>query len=210
MRTCTICGSQPLTNSSPDISKVIRMIQSVRIFLGGSKIAPDPKVVTDFEAELAKARQLAEARLKKNPADHDALLARVLATVLEAYYKALIQKQYRQALTEIAKSQGESMELLKVCADCYDGYLATGLKITCSAKSLPPSAGCYDGRAAQTNKQVGINELTIVADKGHYLKPYAMVLLAIIALRDNQKPEARSYLAELSEEFPKVAYFVKS
>jgi hypothetical protein len=187
MRTCTISSSQPLTKSSPryqqsypddpigpvsnaaaylfyefDRLKILRsdFFANNKKFLGGSKIAPDPKVVTDFEAELAKARQLAEARLKKNPADHDALLARVLAAVLEAYYKALIQKQYRQALTEIAKSQGESMELLKVCADCYEGYLATGLKITCSAKSRPPSAGCYDGRAAQTNKQVGINELT--------------------------------------------------
>jgi hypothetical protein len=176
-------------------------------FVRGSKIAPDPKVVTDFEAELAKARQLAEARLKKNPADQDALLARVMATALDAYYKALIQKQYRQALTEIEQSQGESLDLLKVCADCYDGYLAMGSENYMLSQKPSPERWLLRRTGAQTDKQVGINELTIVADKGHYLKPYAKVLLAIAALRDNKKQEARSYLAELSEEFPQNDLF---
>jgi hypothetical protein len=170
-------------------------------FLGGSKIAPDAKVVTDFEAELAKARQLDEARLKKNPADQDALLARVMATALDAYYKALIQKQYRQALTEIKQSQGQSLKLLKVCADCYDGYLAAGFENYLLSQKPAPERWLLRRTGAQTDKQIGIHELKIVADKGHYLKPYAKVLLAIAALRANKKQEAR-YLAELSEEFP--------
>jgi hypothetical protein len=176
-------------------------------FLGGGKIAPDLKVVTDFEAELAKCRQLAEARLKNNPADHDALLARVLATALDAYYKALIQKQYRQALTEIEQSQGESQELLRVCADCYDGYLAAGFENYLLSQKPAPERWMLRRTGAQTNKQIGINELKIVANKGHYLKPYAKVLLAIAALRDNKKQKARSYLAELSEEFPQNDLF---
>ena len=176
-------------------------------FLGGSKIAPDPKVVTDFEAELAKARQLDEARLKKNPADHDAVLARVLTTALDAHYKALIQKRYQQALREIEQSQGESLELFKVCADCYDGYLATGFENYLLSQKPGPERWLLRRTGAQTNKQIGIHELKIVADKGHYLKPYAKVLLAIVALRDNKKQEARSYLAELSEEFPQNDLF---
>ena len=145
-------------------------------FLGGRKIAPDPMVVTEFEAELAKARQLAAAGLKKNPADHDALLARVLATVLDAYSKALIQKQYRQALTEIEQSQGESLELLEVCADCYDGYLAAGFENYLLSQKPAPERWMLRRTGAQTDKQVGLNDLTIVAEKGHYLKPYAKLL----------------------------------
>jgi hypothetical protein len=176
-------------------------------FLGGSKIAPDPKVVIVFEAELVKARQLAEARLKKNPADQDALLAGVMATALDSYYKALIQKQYRKALTEIEQSQGESLELLKACADCYDGYLAAGFENYLLSQKPAPERWMLRRTGAQTNKQIGINELRIVADKGRYLKPYAKVLLAIAALRDHKKQEARSYLAELSEEFPQNDLF---
>jgi hypothetical protein len=177
-------------------------IANNKSFLAGSKIAPDPKVVTDFDADLAKALQLAKARLKKNPADHDALLGLVLATALDAHYKALIQKRYRQALREIEQSQGESLELLKICADCYDGYLATGFENYLLSQKPGPERWLLRRTGAQTNKQIGIHELKIVADKGHYLKPYAKVLLAIVALRDNKKQEARSYLAELSEEFP--------
>ena len=205
----------PVSNAAADLFcefdrlKILRsdFYADNKKFLGGSKIAPDPKVVTDFEAELAKARQLDEARLKKNPADQDALLARVMATALDADYKALIQKQYRQALTEIKQSQGESVELLKVCADCYDGYLAAGYENYLLSQKPASERWLLRLTGAQTDKQVGINELTIVADKGHYLKPYAKVLLAIAALRDNKKQEARSYLAELSEEFPQNDLF---
>jgi hypothetical protein len=205
----------PISNAAADLFyefdrlKILRsdFFADNKKFLGGSKIAPDPEVVTDFEAELAKARQLDEARLKKNPADQDALLAQVMAAALDAYYKALIQKQYRQALTEIEQSQGESLELLKVCVDCYDGYLAAGFENYLLSQKPAPERWLLRCTGAQTDKQIGINELKIVADKGHYLKPYAKVLLAIAALRDNKKQEARSYLAELSEEFPRNDLF---
>jgi hypothetical protein len=205
----------PVSNAAADLFyefERLKILQSDffagnKKLLGGRKIAPDPKVVTNFEAELAKARRLDEARLKKNPADHDALLARVLTTALDAYYKALIQKQYRQALTEIEQSQGESLELLKVCADCYDGYLAAGFENYVLSQEPAPERWLLRRTGAQTGKQIGINELKIVADKGRYLKPYAKVLLAIAALRDNKKQEARSYLAELSEEFPQNDLF---
>jgi hypothetical protein len=178
-----------------------------KTFLGGSRIAPDPKVVDDFHTELAKARQLAEVRLKKEPADHDALFARVLATTLDAYYEALIQKQYREALRKIKQSQGESLELLKVCVDCYDAYLATGFENYLLSQKPAPERWLLRRTGAQTNKQVGIHDLEIVAAKGHYLRPSAKVLLAIAALRDKKKQEARSYLTELSQEFPQNDLF---
>jgi hypothetical protein len=205
----------PVSNAAADLFYEFDRLKILRSeffadnqrFLGGSTIAPDPKVVTDFEAELATARQLDEARLKKNPADQDALLARVMATALDADYKALIQKQYRQALTEIKQSQGESLKLLKVCADCYDGYLAAGFENYLLSQKPASERWLLRLTGAQTDKQIGMNELKIVADKGHYLKPYAKVLLAIAALRDNKKQEAESYLAELSEEFPQNDLF---
>lgn len=176
-------------------------------FLGGGKLQPDPKVQADFQAELTKARGLASARLQKNSADHDALLARVLATALDADYKALILKQYWQALNEIKESQNESEELLKVCADCYDGYLASGIENYLLSQRPAPERWLLQLTGAQTNKQVGMTQLRIVADKGHYLKPYAKILLAIAALRDNNRKEAKSYLVELSEKFPRNNLF---
>jgi hypothetical protein len=60
---------------------------------------------------------------------------------------------------------------------------------------------------AQTDKQTGLDRLRLVADKGHYLKPYAKVLLAIAALRDDRKQDAKELIAYLAREFPRNDLF---
>lgn len=176
-------------------------------FLGGSKLQPDPQVEAEFERELAKAKTLSQAKLRKNPSDHDALLARVLVTALDADYKALIQKQYWPALNEIKESQAEADQLIKVCADCYDAYLATGFENYLLSQKPPAERWLLRLTGAQTDKQIGVKYLLLVADHGHYLKPYAKVLLAIAALRNNDKKQAKTYLAELAEKFPRNDLF---
>jgi hypothetical protein len=46
-----------------------------------------------------------------------------------------------------------------------------------------------------------------VAEKGRYLKPYAKILLANAALRDDKRPEAVRLLKELAAQFPGNALF---
>jgi predicted Zn-dependent protease len=55
---------------------------------------------------------------------------------------------------------------------------------------------------AQTDKETGIKNLRVVAEKGHYLAPYAKLLLAIASLRDNDRARARTLLNELSHRYP--------
>ena len=57
------------------------------------------------------------------------------------------------------------------------------------------------------DKQAGISELQLTADKGHYLAPFARILLAIAYVRDKDKPRARQLLASLREEFPENPLF---
>ncbi len=176
-------------------------------FLGGKKLQPDPVVRRNFEADLNKARELIAAKLKKEPGNHDALLARVIATALHADYEALIDKQYWEALNEIKQSEAEAEALLKVCSTCYDAYLASGVENYLLSQKPTPERWLLKLTGAQTDKKAGLDKLRIVADKGHYLKPYAKVLLAIAALRDNNKGEAKQLLAELSEKFPQNDLF---
>ena len=42
----------------------------------------------------------------------------------------------------------------------------------------------------------------MTADKGHYLLPYARLLLAVAALRDNDRIRARALLQDLADNFP--------
>jgi hypothetical protein len=55
---------------------------------------------------------------------------------------------------------------------------------------------------AQTDRERGIQNLTLTAEKGNYLNPYARLLLAVAALRSKDRQRAHDILAKLSSEFP--------
>ena len=61
---------------------------------------------------------------------------------------------------------------------------------------------------SQTDKDAGIQRLRITADKGHYLAPFARLLLAVAALRDKDRQTARVLLAGLAKEFPNNQLYV--
>ena len=55
---------------------------------------------------------------------------------------------------------------------------------------------------AETDKQNGLEKLRLTAEHGHYLMPYARLLLAVAALRDGDRHKARELLAWLATEYP--------
>ena len=52
------------------------------------------------------------------------------------------------------------------------------------------------------DRELGIQSLGITAEKGHYLKPYARLLLAVDALRHKDSGQAREILRDLARQFP--------
>jgi len=175
--------------------------------LGSKRVAPDPKVKAALEEALEKATRLADAKLRTSPGDHNALMAKVIGAALHADYEALIEKQYWQALIDIKAAHVNARELLKTCPDCYDAHLAAGVENYLLSQKMAPARWLLRMTGAQTDKQTGLGELRIVAEKGRYLKPFAQVLLAIAALRDNKKQEAKSLLSELAAKYPQNDLF---
>ncbi|HEV2314579.1 MAG TPA: hypothetical protein VGR94_04680 [Candidatus Acidoferrales bacterium] len=57
------------------------------------------------------------------------------------------------------------------------------------------------------DKKLGIQQLQIAADHGHYLRPFAKILLAMAALREKKTEVARAQLSELVAEFPENPLF---
>ena len=62
---------------------------------------------------------------------------------------------------------------------------------------------------AQTDREVGVERLTLTAEKGHYLKPYARLLLAVDALRRKDTSKAREILTALTQQFPHNRLYVE-
>ena len=55
---------------------------------------------------------------------------------------------------------------------------------------------------AQVDRERGIQNLRLTADKGQYLRPYARMLLAVAAMRNKDWTQARDLLTGLVREFP--------
>lgn len=164
---------------------------------------PSPEVKQKFEQALAQSKSLSEERLKRSPDDKSALFASVLSLGLQADYTALIEKRNLAALHEIKQATQTAEELLKLCPSCYDAYIAEGIENY--LLSLKPAAVRWllNVGGAQTDRAIGIEKLKLTATKGHFLQPYAELLLAVAALRDGNTGEARRLLADLSTRFPR-------
>ena len=61
----------------------------------------------------------------------------------------------------------------------------------------------------QGSKAEAIKNLTLVAQKGRYLRPFAKVLLAVIHLREKRPLDAEILLGELNREYPENPLFRK-
>lgn len=164
--------------------------------------SPDPVTQAAFESELQKAELMADQNLSHLPGDHRALFAKVLAGGLRGDYTALIEKRNRAALSSMKLSRTMAERLLAEDPSCYDAYLAVGVENYLLGTNPAPVRWILHLTGAQTDKVDGITKLQLTAEKGHYLAPFARLLLAVAALRDHNRPKARDLLNGLAQEFP--------
>ena len=165
--------------------------------------APDAATKAGFNRDLTRTQQLAQARLARKPGDTDALLAEVLAAGLQGDYLALVERRDLAGLQSIQRGRRLAQQLLQEHPHCYDAYLAIGAENYLLGIKAAPVRWLLELSGAQTDKQTGIRDLRLVAEKGQYLAPYARLLLAIAALRDHDHSTARRLLAGLAQQFPR-------
>lgn len=176
-------------------------------FIKAKKLTPDPHIKSGFQEDLQQAKRLADAILARTPDDETALFATVLRLALQADYTALVEKRYWPSLTEIKEARRYAGELLSKHPDCYDAYLAIGVENYLLSLRPAPERWFLQMTGSEADRQKGIQSLRITAEKGHYLKAYAQVLLAIAALRDKNTDEAKRLLARLAQQYPKNDLF---
>ena len=177
-------------------------------FENRGKVSPDPAVKARFESELAKSDATANKILAQNPDDKDALFAQVMANGLRGDYTALIEKRNLASLSYMKASRTIAQKLLTIDPTCYDAYLAVGVENYLLGINSAPVRWMLRMTGAETDKTEGLQRLQLAADKGHYLAPFARLLLAVAALRDKDKQTARTLLAGLAKEFPSNQLYV--
>jgi hypothetical protein len=171
-------------------------------FSSRAKLSPDPVIRGQFEAALDHAQSLAHTRLNKDGKDRDALFALTLASGLHADYAALIEKKNLASLHYTKEASVWAQQLLAVCNDCSDVLVATGFSKYIIGSMTAPVRWLLRMGGLSGDKQAGIADLQTTSDHGHYLAPFARILLAIAYVRDKDKPRALQLLTSLRAQFP--------
>jgi hypothetical protein len=171
-------------------------------FVGRPKLSADPAVREQFQAAIARAENLAHAKLAKDSKDRNALFALTLSSGLQADYAALIEKRNLASLRYTKEASASAQQLLDVCHDCYDALLATGFTKYIIGSMAAPVRWILRLGGLRADKEGGMADLQATAEHGHYLAPFARILLAIAYVREKDKARALQLLAGLQHEFP--------
>jgi hypothetical protein len=175
--------------------------------LVGADGSPDPARCTAFLAANRRAREMAQQRLKSNSRDAAALLVLTIADGMEADYDALLAKRQIASVSLIRKAEEEGTRLLALDPNAGDAYVALGAGnyIIGSMPAYKRAFLWFGG--VHGDRQRGLQQMEEAASRGHYLKPFAKVLLALAYEREHRVDRARALLADLTHEFPENPLF---
>lgn len=178
-------------------------------FVDRPKLTADPELHQKFQAAINRAEKLAHARLAKDPRDRDALFAMTLASGLQADYASLIEKRNFASVRFTKDATIDAERLLAVCPDCYDALLATGFSKYIVGNLIAPLRWILRMGGLPADKKGGLADLQTTAEHGHYLAPFARILLAIAYVREKDKPRAIQLLTGLQHDFPGNPLFAR-
>jgi hypothetical protein len=173
------------------------------------KLDPDPENRAKFVRAVNDAESRVDTALKADPNDRQALFAMCIAQGVTTDYMAFVEKKQISSLSVAKRSNSYAQRLLKLDGKFYDAYLTAGIT-EYMLGSLPFFVRWFvkfdnvDG-----NKQKGVERLQLVAREGHYFKPFAKILLSIIALREKRPHDAQQFLIELARDYPDNQLFRK-
>ncbi len=176
-------------------------------FLGGIEGAPEKNRNEKFLEANRRAREMAQERLRKYTRDPDPMLVLALADGMESDYDALIEKKQLAGLSMMKQADAEATKVLSIDPTAQDAYVSLGVAnyvIGCLPgykKAFLWFGGVHGDRLR------GIEQMQSAASGGHYLRPFAKIMLALAHEREHQYKEAGALLFELKKEFPENPHF---
>lgn len=165
--------------------------------------AVDPTLKQGFIDRTNQTDQLADAAIKRNPHDANALYSKAVVSGMRADWASLIDRQEYGAFkySEIASKYAK--QALAADPTLYDANLAVGIENYMLSLKAAPIRWILSLTGAGTSKSEGVRLLKLTAERGHYLAPFARLMLAVGELRDGNIQQGKEILIGLSKEFPK-------
>jgi hypothetical protein len=178
-------------------------------FLGGVSGTAEQNHNPGFVTANNQAREQAKKLLKTNPNDIHGLLALTIADGMESDYDAIIIKKQLPGLSMMRQAEADAKTLLAIDPAQQDANVALGMS-NYVIGSLPSYKRAFLWMGGlHGDRQRGMDQMGTAAEHGHYLKPFAKVMLALAYEREKKPALAKVLLAELAEEFPNNAVFAR-
>ncbi|HEY2800982.1 MAG TPA: hypothetical protein VGI85_10325 [Chthoniobacterales bacterium] len=178
-------------------------------FISRSKLQPDPAMKTRFDTEIDEANRLADADLQKSDRDANALFVKSLVCGLRADYAGLIDKRDLAALIYTNQGRPYAEKLLAVDPTAFDAHLGPGVENYLLSFKTAPLRFVLRLTGSKVDRAAGVQHLEAASLHGYYLEPFAKLLLAVVALRNNDPERASELLGGLHDRFPDNQLFVR-
>ena len=164
--------------------------------------AVDPVLKKGFTDRIAQAERLADAALQRNPKDANAFYCKAVTSGMQADWASLIDRHEYGAYKFSELASKYARQALAINPTLYDANLAVGIENYMLSLKPAPIRWILGMAGAGTNKAEGVRLLKLTAEQGHYLAPFARLMLAVGELRDGRTQQGKAILIGLSKEFP--------
>ena len=167
------------------------------------KLEPDPATREKFVRAVHDVETRADAILKANPNDPQALFAMCIAQGVTTDYMAFVEKKQISSLS-VAKTL---QQLRAATAEARSEILRRvsdggNLRVHDRQPAILRQVVREIRQRGRQQAERGVDRLRLVAREGHYFKPFSKILLSIIALREKRPQEAQQWLTELAQAIP--------
>ena len=162
----------------------------------------EPALKQGFNDRADQAERLADAALQRNPKDANAYYVKAVTSGMRADWASLIDRHEYGAYKYSELASKYAKQALAINPTLYDANLAVGIENYMLSLKPAPVRWILGMAGAGTNKDEGVRLLKLTADHGHYLAPFARLMLAVGELRDGRTQQGKEILIGLSREFP--------
>jgi len=171
------------------------------------KAQVDRKQADEFRKWVRLAKQLAQARLRKDPRDVEALYFLGAAEGVEASFAAGVERKFMPAFRAGTDAVDHHREVLKLAPDFHDAELTIGL-MNYIVGSLPlPTKMLVATMGVRGSKKRGLEMLERVAAQGKWARDVARVLLVDLYKRENRFEDAAKMARDLATRYPRNYLF---
>ena len=162
----------------------------------------DPALKQGFSDRADQAERIADAALQRDPRDANAYYVKAVTSGMRADWASLIDRHEYGAYKFSELASKFAKQALTLNPTLYDANLAVGIENYMLSLKPAPIRWILGMAGAGTNKAEGVRLLKLTAEQGHYLAPFARLMLAVGELRDGRVQQGKAILIGLSQEFP--------